>query len=262
MRVRFWCVLCAWLVTFGAGNSASAALQHVDIQSYYAEPPFVISPDHGLSYDLVQYLNDHAHGAFDFTLVIEPRKRLDRSIERGEPVVVPWASPNWFRNAVGSLVQWTQPFVWGASVIVTNPAEPVVYEGPQSLVKLSLAGVTGHQYYAIDSFVKDGRIKRQDMNNYEDVFRLIANRPGHFSVSSIILARYLTKEMQLDGKIAFAQPYHQKFTRSFLVQHSDPAVFEFLNDVAGKMQTDPKWHEILARYGLGDLSEPGLIGKQ
>jgi len=255
-RFTYWGIALALLAFMG--TSPLKAGEPVKLYTYYLEAPYVTGEGQGLTYDLADYLNKRAKGRYQFIVELLPRKRLDRLINKGVPMVVPWANRAWFALPEKIKFHWSKPYLKGANLVITNAGDELIYRGPEALEGCSLAGVSGHKYAGVDALVAAKKLKRQDYLSYETVLRLLSVRRGHCTIISSVTANFLIKEMKLKGRVKIAKGHHSTFTRHFLLARQQEGVTAFLNLATRSMVTDPKWHVILSHYGLDSLViEPG-----
>jgi len=240
------------LATVAAGKPVLAA-QEVILYSYYLEAPYITGEKRGLNHDLAQYLNEKADGRYRFTVKILPRKRVDRLIERGAPMVVPWAAPEWFKDLKTESITWSKPYLQGAAVVVTNQNDPLVYKNPASVKPRTVQGVVGYHYPGVDDLVNRGLLRRHDLESYDHVFKLLAARAGHCTVVSQLTARYLIKELGLEGKVRLAEGYHSTFKRHFLIVNHSDEMTAFLDATIDEMAVDDAWRRLMRNYGLEEL---------
>jgi len=240
------------LIAVAAGNPTLAA-QEVVLYSYYLEAPYITGEKRGLNHDLARYLNDKAEGRYHFTVKVLPRKRVDRLIERGASMVVPWAAPEWFKDLKTESIAWSKPYLKGAAVVVTNQNDPLVYKGPHSVKPRTLQGVVGYRYPGVDDLVSRGLVRRQDLESYGHVLKLLAARPGNCTVVSQLTARYLIKELSLEGKVRLAEGYHSTFKRHFLIVNHSDEMTAFLDAAVEGMAADDAWRRLMRNYGLEEL---------
>ena len=252
-KVRSMILSALFVLLAGAAGNPALAGQEVILYSYYLEAPYITGEKSGLNHDLARYLNEKADGRYQFTVKVLPRKRIDRLIKHGVSMVLPWATPEWFRNLDGQSGVWSKPYLNGASVIVTNQNDPMVYKGPASVKPRTVQGVVGYRYPGVDDLVSQGLLRRQNLESYDHVFKLLAARAGNCTVVSQLTARYLIKELDLDGKVRLAEGYHSTFKRHFLILNHSGELTAFLDATIDGMASDDAWRKLMRNYGLEEL---------
>jgi len=238
---------------FLGGVAVAQAKEAIPLYTYYFEAPFILGDNKGLTHDLVGYLNSQDDSPYHFEVQLLPRKRLDILLDDGVDGVLPFANPDWFKNAKRSSFHWTGPIMSGANTVITNISDALTYEGPDSLTHLTLIGSLGRRYKGFEQLVETKKLERIDMPRYNDVYAIIGERPGFFTVSSQAIAQYLIRQLKLKGKVHVAQPFHSSYQRHFLVSGQDETLKNYMTKLSKKLAADPKWHAILSAYGLENL---------
>lgn|GEM_PF-1852850 len=248
-------LLSGWL--FG-GASLSHASEPITLVSYYLEPPYELGNGKGLTHELAAYLNQRADGRLHFEAKALPRKRLDRQIEKGESLIIPWANPDWFPKLTGGDHRWSSPYIQGASMVIANASDKREFRSPESLKGCILTGVVGFYYPGLDELVAKNEIERRDFLTYGEVFRIISARPGNCTMASTITTKYLIRAMALERKVRILDDDFDTFSRRFLLVNQPSHVQDFLNETAEVMAQDGEWLKVLNRYGLRDLADQKL----
>lgn len=237
------------------------AEREVQVWTYHQIPPFILDQQRqqGLSFDLLQLLNQHAdnHGRFRFRLHTLPRKRLDRNLSRGLPGLVLWVSPIFFDDPQGQRYQWTAPLLHDQQEFLSREERPFSYQGPASLHGRILGGVLGHQYIGLQADIDKGLIRREDvLHDEQNLNKLLSKR-----LDLILMPRstvlFYSQQMGLDGQLYFSPTPLSRFSRQLLLQPSlEPEIRAFLQTVVGSLADNPQWRQLLHKYGLDRSTRP------
>ena len=233
------------LVLFFSKPSLAA---EYDLYSYHNVPPFITSPTTGLSYDLVEYLNNKGEGRYRFKLNIVPRKRLDNILKENDAIIVPWVSPDWFGKDARSRYDWTAPIISDGNVYMSLSERAIEIANLNDLQGMVLGGVLGHRYSGLDDEVAKGAFTRINATNEQNLIRMIAGGRADIGVMAESAARYLVWEEGLVDKIYLASNKHSVFARRLLLSGTPSDLHLFLDGVITGMRSDPKWSTTIARY--------------
>lgn len=221
----------------------------MEVWTYYKFTPFMVNGSKtGLSYDLVEILNDGGKGKFEFKLRYIPRKRIDTYLKKNAPGIVLFVNWVWMgENAKGKYL-WTSEIMKDSNEIISRNA--IEYNGPESLFEMKFGGVRGRKYKGLEPFFKSGAINRFDVNlEVQNLFKLVK---GRIDVTSQprSMALALISENSLQGKVQFASKPLFKYTRHVLVTPSAKKVFPVVEEVIRNLPNNLKWQERLKLYGL------------
>lgn len=229
------------------------AQQRVEVWSYLFSPPFKLDAHYGLSQDFVDLLNNQPAnaGRFRFELVELPRKRLEMRLNRGQPGVLLWSSPEFFNQETASRGRWSQPILADQQSFVSLPDAPFEYEGPKSLEGLTLGGVLGYRYQDIEREVQSGTVIRQDVNSdLQNLEKLLSGRIHTLLIAQSTLLYYQQRRPLGQLYISTQPLYH--FNRHLMLTHNlDEGVARYVSDFVSGLPENTHWRILLLRYGLG-----------
>ncbi|WP_085899571.1 substrate-binding periplasmic protein [Kiloniella majae] len=253
----FYQVFVAFSVVLAVGSlwplnalSTEARVTTVNVYNYHKTPPFVIGPQRGLSYDLVTYLNRKGVGRYHFVLTHLPKKRLERELELGRKVIVPWASTQEFQGPYSYRYRWTDPLMNDENVFISASNNPVEVSDLSSLDDKLIGGLLGYRYRGVDEGVRRGRLKRTNVPDERALLRLVSHHRVDVGILSQSSARYLIKEIGLEDQIHLGERKQSIFARQILINGYMPRLKKFLNDVVVSMKRDAEWVAIMAKYHL------------
>ncbi|MBK3866963.1 PAAT family amino acid ABC transporter substrate-binding protein [Pseudomonas stutzeri] len=235
------------------------AAEPVAVWNYQPSPPFASEQTQGLSEALVQLLNEHPtnQGRYDFQLSQLPRKRLDARLAANEPGVLLWASPEFFPQRLTARASWTHPLLCDIEDVVSRRADPVDYEGPDSLHGMRVGGILGYRYNNLQGDIDKGLIQREDVHNdLQNLNKLLAKR-----VDVVLIARsarlfYSLTEIP-DAPLHVSPAPLYVFDRHLLMTGSLPAeAKQFMQQLIADLPYSARWQTLLRRYGLHEMSAP------
>ncbi len=222
----------------------------VEVYNYHKAPPFVIGPEQGLSYDLVRYLNRKGAGQYHFVLTHLPKKRLERELELGRQVIVPWASAEAFQGTYAYRYRWTNSLMNDGNVYISARNNPVEISDLSNLNNKLVGGLLGYRYRGVDEGVRRGTVKRTNVPDERALLRLVSHHRVDVGIVSQSSARYLIKEIGLEDQIHLGERKQSIYARQILINGYMPRLKEFLNEVVITMKKDPEWVAIMAKYHL------------
>lgn len=229
-------------------TQASDSPVTVRLMSQYDYPPFQTGPREGLTFSLAEYLTAESNGTYSFIAEVLPRKRLDAHIADTTALwVVPWAIPRFFGSDSLTKFGWTKPYMLDGNHVVTLRKSGIQYKGPESLAGLRLGGTLGHRYALLEPLIQEGRLSREDCYNL--VCNLEKLKRGRVDVVWLPsgAVSYFRDSMPDFDELLFVTPQPvETFERSFMVTKGSPELLTFMNGVARKLSTDPKWRAALS----------------
>ncbi len=222
--------------------------------TYYQYPPFVtdISNQKGLSYEFIQLLNYHPLNAdrFDFSLVYQPRKRLNESLKRDAQIVL-WVNPLFFSDRNKQLYHWTGTLLVDQQDFISKKSRPFDYAGVSSLANKRLGGVLGHTYIHIQAAIDKGLIKREDVLNEEaNIGKLLLDRIDTFLIPQSAM-RYYEDLMKIHDRIHYSATPLNRYSRHILIRRdADSGVIDYMNSIVDGLNNNEYWRALLNKYRL------------
>ncbi|WP_120497302.1 ABC transporter substrate-binding protein [Kiloniella sp. EL199] len=251
-----------WPLNRVFADTSLSKVTTVEVYNYHKTPPFVIGPEQGLSYDLVMYLNRKGAGRYHFVLTHLPKKRLERELELGRKVIVPWASAEAFQGTYAYRYRWTSSLMNDGNVFVSARNNPIEIDDPSSLNDKLVAGLLGYRYRGVDEGVRRGTVKRTNVPDERALLRLVSHHRVDVGIVSQSSARYLIKETGLEDQIHLGEKKQSIYARQILINGYMPKLKEFLNEVVIAMKRDPEWIAIMEKYHLVPSLVPSLVDEQ
>ena len=232
------------------------AQKPIEVWSYHTSPPFVLPDAPGLSEAFVDLLNQHAAnaGRFRFELMRLPRKRLDMRLIENLPGVLLWGTPEFLSEAQSAHASWTRPLLHDQQDFISLAATAYDYRGAESLYGLTLGGVLGHRYTGLDSAIKLGLIRREDVHSdLQNLQKLRAGRVDTALLPRSTLLYYRKTDPRRDLHIS-ARPLYQFERRLMLTSSLDDDVKSYLRKITEGLSDNPHWQRLLNRYGLQPIA--------
>ncbi|MBF0160996.1 MAG: transporter substrate-binding domain-containing protein [Magnetococcales bacterium] len=245
-------------------SAAQADPRKIDLLTYHNHPPFVTEQAQGLSYELLNLLNQQAPDRFLFELRILPRNRLNvqladwlqgRCAKEKQPAChedwgVLWVNPAWgFSAGPEKRFLWI-PMVKDSNAIISRRQDPVPYNGPESLFGKRLGGIRGHTYLGIDTAVQANKITRLDGDSERDnVLKLVKHRVDVILMPSSTIHYFLTQDAELTplaSELYIAANKHQSFIRHTML----PPGQKELEQLFKTLQEEGAWQKIMRQYGF------------
>jgi polar amino acid transport system substrate-binding protein len=232
-------------------HCAPAAADDIILYAYHLKPPYLVDRDRqaGLYYDLARYLSVHVPG-HTFKTVYLPRKRLETELESGRlHGLVVGVHPSWFRDAARTRYLWSPPFMHDEDVVVSRAADPVPYDGPESLAGKQLGLSYGYYYYGVDELVKSGRIVRDDAVSEEATLdKLYRKRVDAAIITRRTLDYMVRQRADWQQQFYVARKPHDAFERMILIPREFAAAAPGIASALEAIAQDPGWQKALRCY--------------
>jgi hypothetical protein len=242
----------------------SAVSETIDIYTYHNHPPFVTGQARGLSYDLLNMLNEKAGDSYNFALHIIPRARInmithdwhggncpdpDKNCKDNWMII--WVNPQWgFGKDPFKTCNYI-PIISDSNSIISLIKHKVEYSEPKSLIGLKFGGMLGHKYVGIDDLVQKGLITRIDgIKERDNVFKLIKKRVDVILLPTSTIQYFISKDKIVSmhaSELYIAPTTHQEYRRNFMVPKTRVDITKFLESV--DLSSD-SWKTQLRNSGL------------
>lgn len=240
------------LLMAGHSNQATAAAKTIAILSHYKYPPYVTTPDNGLTFDLAMYLTKKSYGRYIFQVEILPKRRLLSVLNQTDKaVVVPWVLPEWMREARSHDISWSDTVMESDDLVVSSLRHPV--EGKASFNGLRFGGILGHVYTDLESAIAKGELVRDDAPDDESNLRKLRKQridflflPDH----TLQYYRYKNPVLLEDLYISKSKRNDKPHALKLMLKVPDENDKSALKSIIANMQQDAEWHTILRRYGM------------
>lgn len=231
--------------------SRSWAQKVVEMLSPYDSPPFVISEKNqtGLVYGLASFLNTRSGGKYKFKVVVVPRARVSRILERGGLYVIPLVAPQWFGDREEKKYLWTSTLMEDENLVLSPRKKALVYEGPESFKGKSTAVVLGHSVEPLKSLAKSGEVIQGSTNSLDSAMKMVANGRVDFLVMGRMVALYLVQSMGLEKDIYISDKAVERFERKILISPEAQKDLQiWLEGEIQRLRRSGEWKKYLRAY--------------
>lgn len=215
----------------------------IEVYTYHNHAPFVTSENEGLSYELIDFLNDNSNGKFNFKLKIIPRSRLNLYLK-------PWINGSCIKNKdckTNWMLLWVnhewgfgkdslKNFSWielfeDSNSIVSKKDSNFEYLNENSLIGKKLAGISGHKYVGIDDLVKEKKIVRINGNSEKtNLLKVIKNRVDVTLLPTSSFNYYQKIDRNLEV-LKVSNIKHQVYMRNIMTTNEVPELLDFLKNL-------------------------------
>ena len=220
----------------------------IRLYNYKHQAPFVTAPGQGLTYDLVDYLNNKFNGAYRFVLFNLPRNHLNCLLDNNFKGMVPWTCAAWHGDPNETIFQWTPGYFNDHNSILSLAKSAFEYEGPKSMAGHTMGGILGFFYIFLDDMAKNNELKRVDVSNVLEIFKRLQSHRIDTALVTGSTARYLLAQNKMAGEFHFSKKHHHDYTYQTLCQGLPDEQFKQIKRVTANMPNDPDWKNRISRY--------------
>ena len=220
----------------------------IRLYNYKSAPPFVTGAGQGLTYDLVDYLNEKFRGTYRFVLFNLPRKHLDQMVAKGTKGMVPWTCAAWHGDPKETKFQWTPGYFNDSNSIISLAKTPFEYDGPKSMAGHVMGGILGFFYLFLDDLVKNNELKRVDVSNVGEIFKRLQSGRIDTALVTASTAHYLLAQNKMAKEFHFSRKTHQSFSYQMLCQGLLDEQIKDIKRITADMSNDPDWKNRVSRY--------------
>mgnify|MGYP000199721493 FL=1 len=237
-----------FIIIFLSQFSYGIEVKTIAVLSYYEIPPFKVSDNQGLSFDLVAQLNAASPPDVQFMLQHLPRNRINSALKFQEPVVVLLVNPAWFGDKDKTRYFWSKSLFKDGNDVVSLISNPIEYTGVESLKGKKMGALLGRKYGVVDKAVEAGDIIREDVNDLGRNLRKLNAGYIDFTILSRTWSGYLINSQFLHGK--FKRSAFKDFTRHLLISRTLKPHADFLTSWVESLDNNAQWQATLKNYGI------------
>ncbi len=249
-------ILRIFVVSFFCYVSSGAQANPLPIYTYHIDPPFhVENATDDLSVHWVKHFNEY-QDQIKLTLVTIDRPALNKLIEAGQPYMILWANPLWFKSRDAD-VQASAPIFWDADIWISRANAKLAYAGPEDLIGRTMGGRKGYFYKGVNSLVDAGKVVRVDATSDGDnLKRLRAGKLDVFVMSRSSFLFWQAQQTVDTSQLYVAISAHDAFTRHVLLSKEHQNLLPLLNQFLADLDRNSDWQADLVRWGIKDLANP------
>lgn len=239
----------AWLM-LTLSTSQARATDIIHVYTYHSHPPFIVSKDRGLTYDLAAYLTKQSAKRYSFVVSVVSRPRLNKIVEIPQSAIVPWVNPAWFKDTEESRFQWSAGILLSdGNALVSRKDNKVNYDGPASLEGLVIGGLRGHNYVDIDAYISGAKsTRRVDANMHSENFKKLLDRRIDVMLIPTSAASYLAKLYNIKDLLYFSPRPHSRYERRVIILSDKAEIKEYVEAKLSALSDDPDWSLQMAKY--------------
>ncbi len=226
----------------------TSAAQVIEMVSPYDTPPFVVDQkkEQGLVYDLASLLTVRSQGKYQFKVVVVPRVRLQKILQRSGVYVVPLVSPKWFGDGDEKKYLWTSALMEDENLVLSPRKRALEYESPASLQGKRTSIVLGHAVEPVKQLEKAGMVKAESTQSFNNSLRMLARGRIDFMVMGRIVAVYLIRDLGLEDQIYISDKTIERFDRKILVSpQSQKDLHKWLEGEIQRLRRSGEWKKYL-----------------
>lgn len=217
--------------------------------TYYDTPPFIKNGKEGLVYELAKRMTELSRGMYKFNVMKARRARIEKSLNDGEEVIIPFVNPIWMNDLEKRRYLWSPSIFSGINILVSSKLKTI------ELAQLegggySLCGIKGHVYRSLDKYIEKKLIVRNDYNDYGHCLMLISRGRVDFTSLPFSIAYDLSRELEIKHKLYFSKKPTFTFKRYLLINNSLYDEYKEIVKIVKALGKDLKWQELLKKYEL------------
>ncbi|WLD57657.1 hypothetical protein NFC81_13190 [Salinispirillum sp. LH 10-3-1] len=220
--------------------------QSVVLWNYHDLPPFVIDQRSGLSHALADWLNRHAEGQYEFSVLTLPRERLNVLLQQGHQGIVLWANPAWFGDSAEETFLWSEAMLEDRNAVISHRSHSIDYAGPESLRGKHLAVVRGYRFADLEPLIEAGQIVRYDVNREDNALLMVSRlRDVQVTIMSDISAGFIAQKLGVEDDLYLSPVAHSYYERRLLITSQLTDVADFLEEHIPRLLASEEWAQWL-----------------
>lgn len=231
--------------------SCQATAQPVTAWNYHPWPPFLVSKNHGLAWDLVALLNGAAPAGVSLKLESIERKRLNNKLGAGASGVILLANPAWFNDPACQHFLVSPPLLWVRDELITLAGTPINYYSSESLHGKHIGFLQGFKLVGLEEHIRSGSIRRSDSLTSESNLRRLLR--GEID-AAIVPRTQMLGLRSLDDRYHVSEiPLHRS-TRHLLFTPDLARQFAAVEQIFASASFRLKWEAVLHNHDMAILA--------
>lgn len=244
-----------WVVLLSVLFSTWVLSAPLDIYMYHDDAPFSLpAEDSDLSREWIAQVNQRQQ-VLQLRLVKIDRPTLNSMVEAGQPYMILWSNPQWFRFRDPN-IQSSDPIFWDADTLVSLTKAPVDYQNPSKLLGLKIGARNGHYYDNLNALFKENKVHRVNSRSSLENYLKLKNRVVDAFIDSRSTILYMQKRLRFSQDLFVSMHPQDAYARHVLSSKKYAWALPHLNRVIEKMNNDQKWQEKMDKWGLLELVNP------
>ncbi|EAT11351.1 transporter substrate-binding domain-containing protein [Bermanella marisrubri] len=225
-------------------------VQPIPIFEYHTFPPMIVSEsrESGLTFGFARLLN-RSSKQFNFQVELQSLPATLSRLKNGEPAVVLFVSPIWFDDIQREKYLWTEPVYQLRDEVVSRKEVAFEYQGPESLLGLTVAGIEGYTYSDLEPLVQQGRAKRINFANDKEVLKaLMRNKEIDIAIVNSGPLSFYRNTMTLNERLHISELPQGEYPVRILVSKALPSVFSYIQNTVENLPNNKMWQDMRALY--------------
>ena len=207
------------------------SFEEITIATYHNFPPYIISKEKriGLTYDLEKKLNktkQASNNRYTFKVRIYPRARINRLLDSGDRIIVPWVSTSWFKKHNLSNAYYSSKLISDENVLISKSSQPI-----NSLANkkgLSYSSIRGSTFQGVseDFLLSNSRV---NVSSYKQVFRMVLSVRVDFASMPRSVVDYYISRYSSQFEIHIKSQKKFKYDRTILINKANKELIKLIN---------------------------------
>jgi polar amino acid transport system substrate-binding protein len=206
----------------------------ITIYSYHPDPPYIINENKkiGNTFKLLTFLNKNSN--YEFSLEVIPRKRLDFNLKSQSNIIVPWTTPEWFKDKDKKKFKWSNSFIRSSDVLISNKKNPI---NGKNVEGLNLAGLRGGKWPLFAHLIRSGKLKKTDVPKYISILYMVNNEYVDGGVIPSMTLKYYKQQNLVSENIYVPKEPLSYNNLRFLVK-GDKKLLKSINHLIEKIKKE------------------------
>lgn len=249
VSLRVCLALSCLLLTACLGSGTQPPANVVIAFDYHSYPPYIIADrgDAGISREWVSFMNRYLtttqlqHAQID-------RPSLNALLQKGEPMLVLWANPNWFRRF--PKLKPSMPILFDGDMLVSSRERPVIQLVPQAGKRL--CSIKGYVYPTIEPWMQNGALQRIERDSTQACVEAILENDADVALMNRSQWLFMPERERKQQWHMIPEPI-DAFARHVLIASEYESLLPEINTAIIAVNNDPKWQRFLLEYGSQDF---------
>lgn len=241
-------ILCL-LLTACAGSATKPPAIVVIAFDYHSYPPYVIADrgGAGISKEWVRLMNRYLTTT-QLQLTQIDRPSLNALLQKGEPMLVLWANPNWFRRF--PQLKPSMPILFDGDMLVSSRERPITQLVPQAGKRL--CSIKGYVYPTIEPWIQNGALQRIERASTQACIEAIQDNDADLALMNRSQWLFMPERERKQQWYMIPEPI-DAFARHVLIASEYESLLPEINTAIIAVNNDPQWQRFLLEHGSQDF---------